>query len=116
MVCFDPGDIFYQNAKPKFTSVGGVGEDPLDTSGNVTGSDFEEDPDEAGQLRFSELLSDDTEKDDSLDQDPPSSTTGDHNDKPSKRSNQGESWPNIVKRCLLLSINVLSLTIISEDI
>lgn len=75
-----------------FTSftVGGVGEDPLDTSGNVTGSDFEEDPDEAGQLRFSELLSDDPEKDDSLDQDPPSSTTGDHNDKPSKRSNQGE--------------------------
>ena len=61
-------------------------EDGMDTSGNVTGSDFDEDGDE-GQMPFSELLSD-PEKDDC--QDPPSSTTGDHNEKPSKRSGQGK--------------------------
>ena len=63
-------------------------DDTLDTSGNITGSDYEDDADEGG-MRFSELLSD-PDKEDITDQDPPSSTTGDQTEKPGKRSNQGE--------------------------
>ena len=60
-------------------------DDAMDTSGNVTGSDFDDEGDEGG-MPFSEMLSD-PEKDDC--QDPPSSTTG---DKPGKRTNQGETF------------------------
>ena len=64
--------------------------DTMDTSGNVTGSDFDdetEDGGHTGHMPFSELLHD-PEKDES--QDPPSSTTGDHHEKPGKRASQGQ--------------------------
>ena len=64
--------------------------DTMDTSGNVTGSDFDdetEDGGHTGHMPFSELLHD-PEKDEG--QDPPSSTTGDHHEKPGKRASQGQ--------------------------
>ena len=60
-------------------------DESLDTSGNITGSDFDEDGEDP-HMPFSELLSD-PEKDEG--QDPPSSTTGDPNEKPGKRASQG---------------------------
>ena len=60
-------------------------DESLDTSGNVTGSDFDEDGEDA-HMPFSELLSD-PEKDEG--QDNPSSTTGDPNEKQGKRASQG---------------------------
>ena len=64
------------------------GMENIDTSGNVTGSDFDEDGEEAGAMFPGELLGSDPEKDEA--QDPPSSTTGDQHDKPGKRANQGQ--------------------------
>ena len=62
--------------------------DTMDTSGNVTGSDFDDENEEVGHMPFSELLHD-PEKDEG--QDPPSSTTGDTGEKPNKRANQGRT-------------------------
>ena len=64
--------------------------DAMDTSGNVTGSDFDDETEEGGHMAFGELLND-PEKDEG--QDPPSSTTGDHHEKPSKRASQGQCHP-----------------------
>ena len=67
--------------------------DTLDTSGNVTGSDFDDETEESVHMPFSELLHD-AEKDEG--QDPPSSTTGDHHEKPGKRASQGQCHPIIL--------------------
>ena len=67
--------------------------DTLDTSGNVTGSDFDDETEDGGHMPFSELLHD-AEKDEG--QDPPSSTTGDHHEKPGKRASQGQCLPIIL--------------------
>ena len=64
------------------------GMENIDTSGNVTGSDFDEEGEEGGSMFPGELLGSDPEKDEA--QDPPSSTTGDQHDKPGKRANQGQ--------------------------
>ena len=69
-----------------------------DNSENVA-SDFGDDVDD-GHMPFSELLSD-PEKDEG--QDPPSSTTGEHGDKPGKRANQGRTWR--ITKLVNISVN-----------
>ena len=55
----------------------------------MTGSEFDDDEQASSSMMpFSELLSD-PEKDEG--QDPPSSTTGDSGEKPTKRANQGKT-------------------------
>ena len=55
----------------------------------MTGSEFDDDEQASSSMMpFSELLSD-PEKDEG--QDPPSSTTGDGGEKPTKRANQGKT-------------------------
>ena len=71
-------------------------DESLDTSGNVTGSDFDEDGEDP-HMPFSELLSD-PEKDEG--QDNPSSTTGDPNEKPGKRASQGKKNLTIAEICV----------------
>ena len=87
------------------------GMENIDTSGNVTGSDFDEDGEEAGAMFPGELLGSDPEKDEA--QDPPSSTTGDQHDKPGKRANQGQCHHPVsphpqeqtCKRCLTVFVD-----------